>query len=789
MKHLIFLISLAFIVFSENGFSQKNNDELNFYKATDAVDQHFYRKAIDLFQQVLKNNPDNNKVKFQLGKCYFLLNDVDSSIYFFVQASKNMGAESKEDNFASTKAPVVTLLYLGKSYHRDNQFEKSIAVLDQFSNDYPDEAKKSQKEINRIKFYCQNGINLVKNPVNMKVTNLGRAINTIYNDHSPVISADESVLIFTSRRPGSVGGKLLPDGQYDEDLYIIQKGPNNKWGRVKNMGAPINTVGHDASVALSADGQKLFLYRDDDGDGNLYVSFKEGDTWTIPRKLGNNINSKYKETQATISADGQTLFFTSNRKGGYGGMDIYQSHLLPDGSWGVAENLGSDINSPYDEESPFIHPDGVTLFFSSKGHKTMGGYDIFFSTFNKETKTWSAPENIGYPISSAENDVYYIPTPDGKRAYLTSQRFGSIGRADLYVISLPDEQEKPLTIMSGTIHTADGDVPQNMVINVTDKATGKLAGQYRPNSKTGKFLFILVPGEYHAAFMADDFLYFDNDFSIKEGSAYQLVNKPIILKPIVLNNLKYLSFSTGDNKVSEELESDLEKLAEYLREKKSYIVNIYPQNNESKSLNDSRVGNVRLFMDKHGITKDRIKFLDRNDWDVNLVIISEGNNQLVIQDENQDNSNNSSGNTQTNDNNAQVIVDQGDVIVHCLLFGFNQFQTEYNDGELTKLANYLKSNAVAKISIHGYTDLQGDADYNKILSVRRAKFVKGILVTKGVNSSQISIVGHGEDNPIAIDLSPETRKYNRRVEFTLRKKGQANLTIISVEVPEEYKIK
>jgi len=777
MKHLIFLISLIFVLFANNSFSQKDGDEANFYSATDAIDQHFYHKAIGLFNQVLKNNPENDKVRFQLGKCYFLLNDLDSSIYFFELVAKDIDVDSKENNFAIAKAPPITLMYLAISYHRDNQFERSIATMDRFAKEFPEIAKTMQKDIDRIKFYCQNGMQLIKNPINMKVTNLGRKINSVYNDHSPVISADESVLIFTSRRSGSVGNKLLPDGQYDEDLYEVHKMPNNQWGKVENIGSPINTPGHDASVGLSVDGQTLLIYRDDNGDGNIYYSHLDGDQWSAPKKFPYPINTKSRETDASLSADGQTLFFTSDRKGGFGGLDIYVSRKLPTGDWGIPQNLGPNINTPYDEEGPFIHADGVTLFFSSKGHNTMGGYDIFFSTYNKENNTWSETENVGYPINSAENDVYYIPTPDGKRAYMSSQRFGSIGRADLYMITLPDEQEKSLTVMNGTIHTADGSVPENMVINVTNKVTGKLVGQYRPNSKTGKFIFILTPGKYHAAFMADDFLYFDNEFSIKEGSAYQLISKPIILNPIVLNNLKYLTFSSGNNKLSDDLKSDLEKLAEYLREKKTYIVNIYPQNNESESLNDARVENVRLFMDKHGIKKDRIKFLDRNDWDVNLVIISEGNTQLVVQnDENND-----------NQTNSQSTINPGDVTVHGLLFGFNKFQTEYNDGELTKLADYLKSNAAAKITIHGYTDLQGDVDYNKILSIRRAKFVKNLLITKGVSASQISVVGHGEEKQIAIDLNPQTRKYNRRVEFTIRKKGQGILTIVPVEVPENYK--
>ena len=248
----------------------------------------------------------------------FFLNNIDSSIYFFELAAKDIDVDSKENNFAIAKAPPITLMYLAISYHRDNQFEKSIATMDCFTKEFPEISKTMQKDIDRIKFYCQNGIELVRNPVNMKVTNLGHKINSIYNDHSPVISADESVLIFTSRRSGSVGNKLLPDGQYDEDLYEVHKMPNNQWGKVENIGAPINSPGHDASVALSADGQELFLYRDDGGDGNLYVSFKDGGKWIEPQKLGVNIDSKYKETQASISADGKTLYFTSNRKGGQG---------------------------------------------------------------------------------------------------------------------------------------------------------------------------------------------------------------------------------------------------------------------------------------------------------------------------------------------------------------------------------------------------------------------------------------------------------------------------------------
>lgn len=781
MKSLKNILLFFFTFLTSLSFAQDNSLDATYYKAVDASDQHFYRKALSIYRDILKAKPDDSNVYFQMGKCYLSLNYKDSAIYFFEKAILNIDQESKENSYKSSKAPAISLFFLGKTYHLANKFEKSNTTLTRFSTDFPDIAKTYKTEIKRIKFYNQNGAILVQHPIKIEITNLGRNINTVYNEHSPTISADESELIFTSRRQGTQESKLLPDGQYDENLYYSQQEKEEQWSPATYIKAPINTTVHDASIALSADGQTMLLYRDDDGNGNLYITSKLGNEWAIPQKLDNNINSKFKETQATITSDKQTIYFTSNRPGGYGGLDIYKSKLLPNGIWSIPENLGKTINSEYDEESPFMHPDGVTLFFSSRGHNTMGGYDIFFSTLDKENDTWSEPMNIGYPINSSSDDLYYVPTTDGKKAYLTSERFGSIGRADIFKVSLSEEQEKPLIVMKGTVHTTDGDVPKNMVINVNDKSTGKLVGQYRPNSSTGKFLFILTPGKYHAAFMADEFLYFDKDFDIPKGSAYQLINKPIVLSPILLNNLKYLTFNVNDDIITPELERYLNKLAEYLKEKTTYIVNIYPQNNEDQALNDKRVDKVRDFMETNGIIKKRIKFLDKNKWDVNLVIISEGNNQLVVEN-----------NTKNQDNNIETettIPKNNNVTVHCLLFGFDKFETKFNNNEISKLANFLISTSDVILTIYGYTDVQGDEGYNKTLSLQRALFVKNTLIAKGVPAKQISVIGKGEENQIAIDLNPESRKYNRRVEFALSKKRTTSLTILPVEVPIEYKIK
>ncbi len=209
----------------------------------------------------------------------------------------------------------------------------------------------------------------------MEITNLGDKVNSAYADYKPVLTADESQLIFTSRREGSTGDAVNAEGKYFEDIYVSNF-ENGEWTVPKSIGPTINTDDHEATVGLSADGQQLYVYKFLEGSGDIYMSNLMGANWMEPQKMGSDINLKSWESHASISADSKYLFFTSDREGGYGGSDIYYCQRLPDGSWGLAINMGPMVNSSYDEDGGYMHPDGQNFFFSSKGHNTMGGYDI-----------------------------------------------------------------------------------------------------------------------------------------------------------------------------------------------------------------------------------------------------------------------------------------------------------------------------------------------------------------------------------------------------------------------------
>jgi hypothetical protein len=372
------------------------------------------------------------------------------------------------------------------------------------------------------------------NPVNLDIINMGPQINSIYPDYGAVLSADENELIFTSNRPNSIGGLKDPaDGKYYEDLYISYKTAKG-WSTPKNMGDSVNTKGHDASIALSADGQKLFLYRygTDTGansSGDLYMSELKGKAWNNARALSSNINSSGWEPSASLSSDENFLFFSSNRSGGYGGTDIYMARRLPNGDYALPVNLGSKVNTSYDEDSPFIHSDGKTLYFSSSGHKTMGGFDIFVTTYNDNKQEWTEPKNVGYPISTAHDDIHFCWSPDGRKIYFSSRRDDSYGDQDIYYAVIHKKEATEILVMKGFILDSLNANPILANITVTDKTSNELIGIFSTNSSSGKFLIILPEGHYRIKIEAENHIPCEEILDIKELNGFEIVDKNIIL--------------------------------------------------------------------------------------------------------------------------------------------------------------------------------------------------------------------------------------------------------------------
>ena len=501
--------------------------------------QGSYSAALPIFLDLFKQDPGNMNLAFKLGVCYqSSRRERIQSIPYFNKAVTAVSEDYKGNSYKERNAPLIAYKFLGDAYHLNYQFDKAIEAYGKFiavmaENNNTD--KELLAETNRKIEMSKTGQRLIATPVRIKIENLGNTLNSAYADYSPVLSADQNTLFFTSRRPETTGVQKDGEGNYMEDIYISNK-TKTGWSKAANIGAPINTQWHEATVGISADGQTILIYKDDNGDGNIYSTTLEGDIWSTPVKLNENINSKYWEPSAFISADGNTLYFTSNKPEGYGGRDLYSSKRTPEGDWAKSVNLGPNVNTPYNEDAPFIHPDGVTLSFSSNGHNTMGGFDIFSSLLSDDGN-WSEPVNVGYPVNTTEDDIFYVVTPDGRKAYLSSFREDGHGEKDNYLVTFLDRKETPLTLMKGIVNDETGKPAKKVEITVTDNETGQVVGLYHTNSKTGQFLFILTPGKnYNITYQAMGHLFYSENMEIPKKSNYYEIKRAISLDPIVVGS-------------------------------------------------------------------------------------------------------------------------------------------------------------------------------------------------------------------------------------------------------------
>ncbi len=446
-------------------------------------DGNFYG-ALPLYLRLLKYDSTNDYFRFQAGICYLFTDEKDKSIPFLQRVYKDDPGMND------------ILYYLGRAYHINFQFDTAISYFQRYMATHASDEKKANAK-NYIN-YCNNAKELIQHPVKVKITNLGSVINSPWSEYAPVITADESEIIFTYRGPQSTGGledpRFRPDsnGEYYEDIFMAQKLGSN-WLAPENV-ADLCTKGNDASIAISIDGQTLFTFRSTPQDGgDIFMSKLDGNQWTQPVRLGSNINTKFWEGSCSLSSDGRTLYFASERPGGFGGRDIYYSPLLKDGSWGPAVNLGPNINTPLNDDAPFIHPDNITLFFSSEGWNSMGGYDIFYSSMNPEDSSWNTPVNMGYPLNSPDDDRYYVLSADGARGYFSSNRNGGNGQQDLYTVSPGYRGKQPLLALTVGVVTVD-EIPRKADIDVTNMNTNKHQGTYQSNSISGKYVIALTPG-------------------------------------------------------------------------------------------------------------------------------------------------------------------------------------------------------------------------------------------------------------------------------------------------------
>lgn len=547
MKKYILLALAAFTMHSVLNAQSKADYRQKFTEGNYLILEGNYFQALKNFLEAYQIDSSSSNINYKVGICYLnTVTEKSKALYYLEKAvlkttTKYTDLEPREEN-----APVNAFYYYGKALHQNYKFDEAIANYEKFKSYLKASQKDMIADVDRQIEIANNAKALVSAPINVVIKNLGDSINTAYPDYSPVLSADEETMIFTSRRPGSTGGDKTIEDQFYEDIYISYKKTDSTWTAPVSVSSNVNTFTHEASVGLTADAQTLLIYKDANG-GDIYYSTLDGENWTFPMAMGSDINSPSWETSACLSPDGNTLYYVSDRKeGSLGGRDIWKCVKLPNGKWSRSMNVGAPINTPFDEESPFIHPSGNILFFSSNGHKTIGGFDIFFSTLNEGN--WEAPLNIGYPINTTDDDVFYVTSPDGKRGYYaSSSRAEGYGEKDIYIITIPERKEQPLVLIKGVIIPAEGtQLPSDLEIVATNNETGIVTGVYKPLMRDGSFTIIIPPNSnYTLSYQKDGQEFYSEVMEVPADAAYQEINRELKLKPV--NFGQVVSVNTKDS--------------------------------------------------------------------------------------------------------------------------------------------------------------------------------------------------------------------------------------------------
>jgi hypothetical protein len=538
---------LLFVLFSVNYTNaqpgKKANLRVLFTQASLMMDENFNDSSLRTFQVLYKMDSTNANVGYYIGQLYLgtPAHKADALPYL-EKAVKHITVKYIPNDPYEKNVSPLAYYFLARAQHINYQFDSSIANFNKFKTLLPAKDKR-QKDISYWITCCNNGKELMKSPVDCKIINLGDSINSSYPDYSPVISADEQELLFTSRRPLNRGDSNVDiNGHYYEDIWISYAKPDKTWTTALNLGFPVNTPDNDASVSLSPDGQQLIMFQDSkDGSGRVNTSYLRGFVWTYPQLVDSSnmgvLNNNTGEASACMSPDRKTLFFVSNRAGGLGGTDIYKVSISDSGKWGKPVNLGANVNTEYDEDAPFIHYDDSTMFFSSKGHNTMGGFDVFMSKEDASGQ-WGPATNLGYPINTPDDDIFFSLSADGRRGYYTTIRKGGYGERDIYEVVLNKPLPvQPVAVLVGYIKTPDGSRLPNDIKVTAGLVNGKNAVSADANYLTGKFLLVMRPNEnYNVVVTTQGKTVFNHNFYLPADSSYFTLSRAFFRTAIILGD-------------------------------------------------------------------------------------------------------------------------------------------------------------------------------------------------------------------------------------------------------------
>jgi hypothetical protein len=476
---------LTLVIFPVAASAQSSNEMKNIFAQAES---YYLYEEYELANQlyILLEYPDNMNIKYKIGICYLNIpGEKEKSIPYLVEAIKTASYDSKTESFKEMRAPLDAYFFLAKAYMINNELEKGLNTLQTFSKLAREtKTKGGMKNLDYIDQQiqaCRNAIQYKESPVVFSKKELGSDFSQGSINDNPAVSFDGNTIVYTERR-GIV------------NVIFFSKKERGNWQPPIEITAEIIAGEDCSSCSLNYDGTELFLYKTDNYDGVIYSSNYVDGAWKPIKKLNKNINTKFYESHAAISSDGKRLYFTSNRDGGQGNLDIYVSEKDGTGDWGPAINLGAAVNTPFNEDTPFITQNDSVLYYCSEGHSSMGGYDNFKS--QKIGSVWKTPSNLGFPINTTDDDKFFQPINNGLNAYYSMTT--DYKKRDIFYLGIGSANVNQLFEIKGKISLNDTTVTfdEDYSIHLINRTSDDTLDVGYPNKNTGLYSFSVIPGEF-----------------------------------------------------------------------------------------------------------------------------------------------------------------------------------------------------------------------------------------------------------------------------------------------------
>jgi outer membrane protein OmpA-like peptidoglycan-associated protein len=814
---------MACILLAASGAAGQNLEAL-VSKANHHFHKKHYAEAIPLYLKVAGAGAGKytdyiaeDELNYALAYSYFYTDTAKEKSILYFEKLISLADTVYEPHFL-----------LGQMYQFTHQYNKALEqfqvfkkLVDADSVTDKELLAKVKRTLNRQLASCNYGLALMASPIRAYSQNLGDTLNTIHSEYAPAITTMEEKMVFTRRSPQTTGGKIAPDGDYFEDIYIcdilegrlmhrfdfdssLQTGYTNLLARMKfsppvALGPSINSEGHEGGVTFSNDAKKLFIYK----ELKVWETEEKDGAWQAPHEmsgLSGLLNKQSYEPSISLSADENTVYLSCEQPGGYGGLDLYRS-VKQNGQWGPLENLGPLINTAEDEDSPYIDPDGRHLYFSSKGHSSMGGYDIFRAEF--DGRNWSVPGNLGYPVNSAGDDIFFVMPLRYNRGYYSSNKIGGLGKMDLYRVTFADLRPT-FAEVRGLVLKGDKFVPTYSSLSILDPFTKEKLMRYESDSTKGDYLMLVGHGKNVLVRVeTPGFAPVEKVFSIPPQVAffqfYQEIhhihirdkNGNIIGQMISMLSTEYTSrlidsLRENDGKLGEKFLAYLSSLDPADSTYKNLMLDVKFYHSEDSimqlvrkdsTIRTSYPPNTEIaFADRGKYVSGQSETLPLAYTRLKNYTVDKKNKFILFR------------NGVTLDTLEKIMTADGklpvkgkppaiaDVPVIAILFDFEsaELKEEFTD-ELDAFVAFMAAHKNYQFEISGHTDSKGDDQYNLNLSRLRAAAVKKYMVSKGISGARLRTAGKGEKEPIApneqVDGSdnPDGRQANRRIQFRVIK--------------------